>query len=635
MIPVELTLPDGSTRTVGQGSTGADLVAEIGLKRIIAMEVDGQVQGLYRSFDKPAKVNFLTFYSEGGKHAFWHSSAHVFAHAIKRLYPHAKATIGPPVEQGFYYDFDDLDVTPDDFEKIEAEMEKIIKEDLPFTRDVISLDQAKQMFKGNQYKLEMAQEYAGEGQELTTFSDGDFSDLCEGPHVSSTGVIGAIKLTKVSGAYWRGKQENQQLTRVYGVSFPTSKEMRKHMRMLEEASKRDHRVLGKQLDLFSFHEESPGAPFLHPKGTIIFNELQNFIRGEYKKRGYDEVITPLIYDKSLWETSGHWQHFKENMFVFNVDGRESSLKPMNCPSHCLLYKVGAKSYRDLPIRLADFAVLHRNELRGTLSGLTRVRKMQQDDSHIFCTLEQLDEEIKGVIDFMKYVYEEVFQVDYNVELSTKPDKALGTEEQWNTAEGALQSALENANIKFKINAGDGAFYGPKIDIHMKDSLGRSWQLATIQLDFQLPQRFALQYEGSDGSKHTPVMIHRAILGTLDRFLGVLIEHYAGKFPMWLSPEQVRILTVADRFNNDAQKMVDELVSAGVRAKLDGRTESINKKVREAQLEYINYICVVGEKELGTKSVTVRTRNNEILGMMTLDEFKKKVLAEITSRKLDQ
>lgn len=629
---ITVTLPDGAKKTVKKGTSPLEVAHSIseGLARAtLAAFVDDKLVDATKKLEKSCKLRLVTFKDPEGVEVFRHSSAHLLAQAVIELFPEAKLTIGPVVEEGFYYDMDHPPFSQEDLDKIEKRMEEIVQRKLEVTRKELSKKEALALFKDNSYKRELINEFPAE--KVSVYQQGNFVDLCRGPHVHNTSYLKAVKLTKFAGAYWRGDAKNKQLQRIYGISFPDKKELREYLHMLEEALKRDHRKVGRDLDLVSFHEESPGAVFFHPRGTVIFNELQKFIREEYWKRGFQEVVTPLVYDKSLWETSGHWEHYKENMFTFIVDDREVSLKPMNCPSHCLLYKTSLKSYRELPLRIADFAPLHRNELRGVLGGMTRVRKFNQDDAHIFCMLEQLDEELHHALEFAKYVYSDVFKFEYHIELSTQPEKSMGTKEQWDTAECALKKALEKNKIPYKINPGDGAFYGPKIDLHIKDCLGRSWQLATIQVDFQLPLRFELSYDGEDGKKHPPIMIHRAVLGTLDRFMGILIEHYAGKFPLWLSPVQVRILPLADRFNAYATSVQKLFHDAHVRAEVDSRAVSLNRKIREAQLEQVFYTLVVGEKEEKTGMVNVRTRDGKVHGTVSTGEFLEKILKEIENR----
>ncbi len=634
-MPITITFPDDSKKTFKNRTTPLEIAHSIseGLQRAtVAALVNDEIVDATKQLNNDCTIRLITFKDEAGVEVFRHSSAHLLAQAIMELFPEAKLTIGPVVEDGFYYDIDHAPFTQEDLDKIEARMDEIVNRRLEVKRLEMKRTEALKLFKDNKYKTELINEISGDT--VSVYQQGAFKDLCTGPHVPNTSYLKAFKLTKMAGAYWRGDAKNKQLQRIYGISFPDKKLLKEYLQRIEEALKRDHRKLGRELNLISFHDESPGAAFYHPKGAIIFNELQKFIREQYWKQGFKEVVTPLIYDRSLWEISGHWEHYKENMFTFTVDNREVSLKPMNCPSHCLMYKTDLKSYRDLPLRIADFAPLHRNELRGVLGGLTRVRKFQQDDAHIFCTLEQLESEIDNAITFAHYVYVLVFHFAYQIELSTKPEKSIGTKEQWDTAEAALKIALEKNNITYKLNPGNGAFYGPKIDLHIKDCLGRSWQLSTIQVDFQLPQRFSLTYDGDDGRKHTPVMMHRAVLGSLDRFIGVLIEHYAGKFPLWLSPVQVRILPLADRFNCYAEKINKQLQEHMIRSEVDDRSESLNKKVREAQLAQINYILVVGEKEQEENTVNIRTRDNVVHGEKKVVVFLQDVLKEIRERSME-
>ncbi|MBW2973606.1 threonine--tRNA ligase [Candidatus Woesearchaeota archaeon] len=561
-----------------------------------------------------------------------HSAAHILAHAIKELYPKAKNTIGPAVEEGFYYDFDNLHITPEDFPKIEKKMKEIVKKDYPFEKKEITFAEAKKLFKDNPFKIEMAEEFKKAGDKLTVYKSGDFVDLCKGPHVKSTGKVKAFKLIKTAGAYWKGDQKNKQLTRVYGIAFPTKEELKEHLRIMQEAAKRDHRKIGKELDLFSFHECAPGMPFWHPKGMVIWNELVKYWREEHEKAGYVEVKTPIILNKCLWEQSGHWKHFRENMYFTKVDDADYALKPMNCPAGLQIYMTKVRSYKELPMRVAELGLVHRHELSGVLSGLFRVRAFLQDDAHIYCTEKQLKDEIKNVIVLTDKIYKK-FGFEYHVELSTKPEKAMGDPKLWEKAEKALAEAMKELKKDYTLNPGDGAFYGPKLDFHLKDALGRTWQCGTLQLDFQLPIQFKLKYMGEDGTQnHQPIMLHRTIYGSLERFIGILIEHYAGKLPLWLSPVQVRILTVADRFNDYAEKVAQKMKDAGIRAEVDDRSESIGKKVREAQLQQINYILVVGEKELKDKTVAIRTRDNKVHGAKKVDSFIKELVKEIQERK---
>ena len=561
-----------------------------------------------------------------------HTAAHILAHAIKELYPSALPTIGPAIEDGFYYDFYNLNIKEEDLPKIEAKMKEIVKKDYKLARKKKKKKEAKDFFKKNKFKLEIIDELK-EG-EITFYEQGNFIDLCRGGHLESTGKVKAFKLMKLAGAYWRGDSKNEMLTRIYGTAFASQKELDDYLKMLEEAEKRNHVVIGKKLNLFDFHEYSPGAPFFHPKGAVIYIELLNFIREQYKKRGYKEVITPLLYDKKLWETSGHWEHFKDNMFILKIDGREFALKPMNCPSHCIMYGDLVRSYKDLPLRLADFAPLHRNEVRGALGGLTRVRKMSQDDSHIFAAEDQIEKEIENLIDFVDMVYKKTFDMDFMIKLSTRPKQRMGDDKLWDKAERVLEDVLKKKKLKYEINPGDGSFYGPKIDVHVKDCLKRTHQVATIQLDFQLPLRFNLEYDGKDGKKHTPIIIHRAILGSLERFIGLLTEHYAGRFPLWLSPVQVKIVTVNDRNILFANKVRQELEENSIRVEIDDRGESVPKKVRDAEVEKIPVIVTIGDKEVEKKTLALRDRNGKVKFGVKIEDLIKGLKDKIEKRELE-
>lgn len=579
----------------------------------------------------------LTFVTMKNAHndplyAMRHSASHVLAQAVLQMFPEAKLGIGPPIENGFYYDFElPRTLIPEDLQIIEKKMKDIIKQGQTFQRYDEPVDKAIAFLKkANQpYKIELAEDLKKEGVKKVSFYEnihkdkGMFVDLCEGPHMESTKNIGAFKLTKIAGAYWRGDEKRPMLQRIYAACFATKEDLVDYLHRLEESKKRDHRKLGMDLDLFQFHTVSPGAAFYHPKGAIIFNELTNFLRKEYRKRGYEEVITPLMYDKSLWEQSGHWEHYRENMFLMEVDGAEASLKPMNCPSHMLMYKMRTRSYRDLPLRIADFAMLHRNEVKGALGGLTRVRKFSMDDCHIFVQLEKLEEEIVNCIDFTKYVYE-FFGFSYDVALSTRPKKSMGTSEQWKKSEAALAAALKKSNMPYVENPGDGAFYGPKIDFRIRDSLRREWQCATIQIDFQMPIRFELKYEDSDGTLHTPVVIHRALLGSLERFIALLTEHFGGAFPFWLAPVQVRVLPLSDNFNEYARQVCGRLFDAGFRVEVDDSNQTLGKKIRNAEMQKIPYMLVVGEKEKAAKSVNVREYGKKEQTAEKLDSFVKRL-----------
>ena len=624
MPKIKITLPDGSVKEYVKGISAGEIAFDIG-KRLgedaLVAKINGKLRDLFTPINEDSALQIITYKDMEGLEAFRHSTAHLLAHAVVELFPSAKPTIGPVVEEGFYYDFEiDHHFTPEDLAKIEQRMHEIVKSDFKVEKLELSDAQAKKIFKSNPYKIELIEEFHNEKLTITAYKQGNFIDLCRGPHIPDTGKLKAFKLTKIAAAYWRGNTKNQQLQRIYGISFPEKKELDNYLKQIEEAEKSDHRKLGKELELFNFFEESPGAPFFYPKGAIIYNQLLNFIRDEYKKRGYKEVITPLLYEKSLWTTSGHWEHFRENMFILHSEEKDYALKPMNCPSHMLIYKSKSRSYRELPLRIADFAPLHRNELSGVLAGLTRVRKMSQDDAHIFLAPEQIEDEIFRVLDFIHYIYNQVFDFEYKVELSTRPEKFMGKIEDWNDAENALKKSLENKKIKYEIKEGDGAFYGPKIDFHIKDAIGRSWQLATIQLDFQLPERFDATYVGADNSKHKVVMIHRALLGSLERFIGILVEHYAGKLPLWLAPVQIKITTVADRFEGYANKIKEELEKNNFRVEVDARTESVNYKIREAQMQKIPLILTVGEKEEGNNTVAVRTLDGQVKYGLAIRDF---------------
>ena len=635
MPKIKITLPDGGIREYKKGITAGEIAFDIG-KRLgedaLIARINSKLKDLFVPINEDADLQIITYESKEGIEVFRHSTAHLLAHAVVELFPDTKPTIGPTVEEGFYYDFGiEHHFSPEDLVKIEQRMHEIVKKDCKVERIELSESEAKKLFKNNPFKIELIEEFHKEKQPISAYKQGDFIDLCRGPHIPNTGKIKAFKLTKIAAAYWRGDIKKQQLQRIYGISFPDKSHLEQYTKLLEEAEKRDHRKLGKELEWFNFFEESPGSPFFYPKGTIIYNQLINFVREEYSKRGYQEVVTPLLYEKTLWETSGHWEHFKEHMFLLESEGKEYALKPMNCPSHVLIYKSKSRSYKELPLRIADFAALHRNELSGVLTGLTRVRKMSQDDAHIFIAPNQIEEEIFRVLDFTHHIYNEVFDFEYKVELSTRPEKFMGKIEEWNKAEESLKKALEKKKIKYEIKQGEGAFYGPKIDFHIKDAIGRNWQLATIQLDFQLPERFDATYIGADNSKHSVVMIHRALLGSIERFLGILVEHYAGKLPLWLAPVQVRILTVADRFENYANKIKEEFEKNNLRFEVDARTESVGYKVREAQHQKIPLILTVGEKEEKNSTVAVRTLDNKVYFDVKIDDLMEKILKNIEGK----
>ena len=631
---MKITLKDGSVKEVKKGISVFDLAKEIseGLARnATCAKVNGEVKDLRYKLEDDAEVEILTFEnSEDGKKAYWHTTSHIMAQAIKRIYgSDVKLTIGPAIDKGFYYDFDVKEnISSDDFEKIEAEMKKIIKEDLPIERFTLSRDEAIKFMKeqGEDYKVELIEELP-EGEEISFYKQGDFTDLCAGPHLMSTGKVKAVKILSSSGAYWRGDEHNKMLQRFYGISFPKASQLDEYLNMLEEAKKRDHKKLGKELELFMIAPEGPGFPFFLPKGMALRNVLEDFWRDIHRKNGYVEIKTPMILNEKLWHRSGHWDHYKENMYTTKIDGVDYGIKPMNCPGGMLVYKSKMHSYKDLPIRAGELGLVHRHEKSGELNGLFRVRCFTQDDAHIFCLPEQIESEIAGIMKLVDEVYS-IFGFEYTVELSTRPDDSMGSDEQWEMAEGALKKVLKDMDMPYEINEGDGAFYGPKIDFHIKDSLGREWQCGTIQLDFQMPERFDLTYIGEDGEKHRPVMLHRVIFGSIERFIGVLIENYAGAFPTWLAPVQVKLLPIADAHNDYANEVKSKLEDVGIRVEVDERNEKIGYKIREAQLQKIPYMLVLGDKEKEAGTVGVRSRKDGDIGAMDLDDFIAKVVEEI-------
>lgn len=633
---VLIVFPDGSTHEFKKGVTGREIAQKIGprlAREALAIELDGLVIELNRPLQLGGKLKVLTWNDSEGKKALWHTGSHVLAEAVHELFPSAKATIGPPIEEGFYYDFDaDKPFSEADLQKIEQRMKKIIAGSQKIVRHEVTKEEALKKFVGNPYKQELINEFVGAGKKLSIYSQGTFFDLCKGGHVEETGKLKAVKLLKTAGAYWRGSEKNKMLQRIYGIAFPEQKMLDEFLKLKEEAAKRDHRKIGQELDLFWMHEYSPGSVFFLPKGAVIYNELIQFMRSEYQKRGFLEIISPQIFNKKLWETSGHWEHYRDNMFVMKIDEEEFSLKAMNCPSHVLVFKRSRHSYRDLPLRLADFGVLHRNELKGVLSGLVRVRKFSQDDSHTFCTEEQIQQEIMDLLDFTRFVYVDTFGMEFKANLSTRPEHFLGDAKLWDKAEKALAAALKAKAMDFEVKEGEGAFYGPKIDFEIKDALGRLWQLATIQLDFQMPRRFEAEYVDKDDKPKTPVMIHKAILGSLERFMAILVEQYAGLFPLWLSPVHAVVLTIADRHEPFAKKVLQRLLESGIRAELNAGNETLNYKVREAQLQKIPFILVVGDKEEQSDSVNVRTREEKVLGAKKIDVFITETLQQIKARK---
>ena len=632
MSEIEITFPDGSRKKSEKGISVVEIASGIsdGLKNAaVAGIVDGKIVDLNAKIEKDSEVKILTFKDNEGKEVYWHTTAHIFAQAIKRLFKNTNMAIGPAIENGFYYDFDTENFIEEDLVKIESEMKKIIKEKIPITKEVISKAEAKKLFKGNPYKTEMINDMPKD-EIISIYRQGDFTDLCRGPHLPHTGKIKTFKLLKIAGAYWRGDEKNKMLTRVYGISFPDKKELKQYLDMLEEAKKRDHKKIGKELDLFSFHDEAPGFPFWHNKGMVIWNELLDFWKIIQKEDGDDETKTPIILKRKLWEQSGHWFNYKENMYTLKIDDEDYAVKPMNCPGGMLLYKENIHSYRELPLKVGEIGLVHRHELSGTLNGLFRVRAFHQDDAHIFMRPEQIKDQILGVIKLIDKMYS-TFGLSYHMELSTRPEKSIGTDEQWKFTTDGLKNALDSTGKKYVINEGDGAFYGPKIDFHIKDALGRTHQCGTIQLDMSLPEKFDLTYIKEDGSKERPIMIHRVIYGSLERFIGILIEHYAGKFPVWLAPVQAKILTVADRFDPYAKKVQAELQKDGIRVEIDSRSETLDKKVRDAQIEKSPYILVVGQKDIDADSVTIRTRNGVVEDPQKIADFRKRILKEIRDK----
>lgn len=635
MPKINIRLSDGTEKQFEKGVTCMEVAESIGQKtrdEAVAALLNNEVVDLSRKIESDSELRFLTFSDPEGKEVFRHSASHVLAHAVKRVFPKTKLTIGPAVEDGFYYDFDvERPFTSENLDRIEEEMKKIVRENIVFERlDRVGAEEAKELQKHEPYKLEMIDDLGD--KHVTLYRNKDFVDLCRGPHVYSTGKIKAFKLTKLAGAYWRGDAKNRQLQRVYGVAFPAKEQLREYLRLLEEAEKRDHRKLGKELELFSFHDEAPGSPFIHAKGMVIWNELLDYWRELHRKDGYIELKTPIILNRSLWERSGHWENYRENMYFTKIDGMDYAIKPMNCPGGMLVYRSAMHSYRELPIKAAEIGLVHRHELSGVLSGMFRVRCFHQDDAHIFMSGEQIKEQILGVIRLSERIYS-TFGLDFSLELSTRPEKSVGTDEQWEAATKGLRAALDEYGKEYKINEGDGAFYGPKIDFHIRDALGRTWQCGTIQLDMAMPERFDLTYEGKDGRKHRPVMIHRTIYGSLERFFGIITEHFAGKFPLWLSPVQARLITVSDKFKDYAEKIMERMSGHGIRAELDLRSESVSKKVRDGQASKVNYMVVIGEQEEKNGTVNIRTRDNKVLGEKKADDFVRELLREIRERRL--
>ena len=636
MSEVKIILPDNSERAYAAGTTLGEAVKELSnslAKKVLAADVDGELTDLREEVKDGSKVSFLTFNEQGGKDTLRHSASHIMAQAIKRLWPDAQLAIGPAIENGFYYDIDMEHVlVPEDLAKIEAEMNKIVKANFPIEKEVISRDEALKFFKEKHenYKVELIEDLPADA-EISTYRQGEFVDLCAGPHVASTGKVKAFKLQSLAGAYWRGDEKNKMLQRIYGTAFEKKEELEEYLHLLEEAARRDHRKLGKELGLFVLKEQGPGFPFFLPKGMALRNELENFWREVHHDFDYEEIRTPIILNRQLWEQSGHWFHYRENMYTTVIDDEDYAIKPMNCPGSILVYQNDLHSYRDFPMRMAELGLVHRHELSGALHGLFRVRSFTQDDAHVFMLPSQIKSELIKVIELFDRIYSQ-FGLTYTVELSTKPDNAMGDDAIWEAATNALREAIEEKQIPYQINEGDGAFYGPKLDFHIRDSLGRTWQCGTIQLDMNLPERFHMEYVGEDGQKHQPIMIHRACFGSMERFIGILIEHYAGAFPTWLAPVQVKILPISEKHVEYAEKLREAFKKAYIRVELDDRNEKIGYKIRQAQMEKVPYMLVVGDKEEQEGTVAVRSRVEGEKGSVKWEDFLADILAEVKDRK---
>ena len=635
MADVKIILPDGSAKEYAAGTTLGEAVKQLSnslAKKVLAANVNGELTDLREELVDGSEVAFLTFEEDGGKHTLRHTASHILAQAVKRLWPEAKLAIGPAIDKGFYYDIDmEHTLTPEDLGKIEKEMSRIVKENLPITKSVMSRQEAIEFFKSKNedYKVELIEDLP-EDAVISCYAQGDFIDLCAGPHVASTGKVKAFKLQSIAGAYWRGDENNKMLQRIYGTAFEKKEELDAYLHMLEEAAKRDHRKLGKELGLFVIKEEGPGFPFFLPKGMALRNELENFWREVHHDFEYDEIRTPIILNKQLWETSGHWEHYRENMYTTIIDDEEYAIKPMNCPGGILVYQNEMHSYRDLPLRYAELGLVHRHELSGALHGLFRVRAFTQDDAHVFMLPEQMQSELMKVIELFDRIYSQ-FGLKYHVELSTKPDNAMGDDAIWEAATEALRNAIEAKGIDYVINPGDGAFYGPKLDYHIEDSLGRTWQCGTIQLDMNLPERFNVEYIGEDGQKHRTIMIHRACFGSMERFIGILTEHYAGAFPTWMAPVQVKVLPISEKHVEYANQLAKQMRHEYVRVEVDDRNEKIGYKIRQAQMEKVPYMLVVGDKEMEDNSVNVRKHGDDELGTVPFDEFFNSIKIEIKER----
>lgn len=634
---MNITLKDGSVKVYDAPMTAADITKDISMglyRAACCCRIDGQVRDLRTTVSDDCAFEVLTFDEEDGRRTFNHTASHIMAQAVKRLYPQVKLTIGPAIENGFYYDFDcgDTPFTTDDLLKIEAEMKKIVKENPEIERFELPPAEATALMeeKAEPYKVELIAEHAGKGEHISFYKQGEFTELCAGPHLMSIATVKAFKLTNTTGAYWRGDAQNKMLCRVYGTAFPKASMLEAHLQMLEEAKKRDHRKLGKELELFTIMEEGPGFPFFLPKGMILKNQLIDYWRQIHTAAGYQEISTPIILSRKLWERSGHWDHYKENMYTTIIDDEDFAIKPMNCPGGILVYKNKMHSYKDLPLRMGELGIVHRHELSGALHGLMRVRCFTQDDAHIFMTREQIKDEIKGVVQLIDSVYS-TFGFKYHIELSTQPEDSMGAKEDWDIATQALRDAITELGYDFEVNEGDGAFYGPKLDFHLTDCLGRTWQCGTIQLDFQLPERFELEYVGADGEKHRPIMIHRVVFGSIERFIGILTEHFAGAFPTWLAPVQVKLLPIADRHIDYLNTVKAKLEAAGIRCEVDDRSEKIGFKIRSAQMEKVPYMLVAGDKDIEAGTVSVRSRKDGDEGASSLEDFIARITQEIATK----
>ena len=634
---MKLTLKGGEVREFENGLSVSEIAKEISMglyRNACACRINGEVKDLRTVVEEDCELEIVTFDDADGKHAFNHTASHIMAQAVKRLYPDVKLTIGPAIDNGFYYDFDcgDKPFGPEDLEKLEAEMKKIVKEGSELEKFELSPKEAVKLMeeKNEPYKIELINEHAEKGENISFYKQGEFTELCAGPHLMTVSPVKAFKLTQTTGAYWRGDAKNKMLCRVYGTAFPKASMLEEYLQMLEEAKKRDHRKIGKDLELFTIMEEGPGFPFFLPKGMTLKNTLVDYWREIHREAGYYEIQTPMMLNRALWERSGHWDHYKDNMYTTVIDDTDFAVKPMNCPGGILVYKTKMRSYKDLPLRMGELGLVHRHELSGALHGLMRVRYFTQDDAHIFMTREQIKDEIKGVVKLIDEVYS-TFGFEYHIELSTKPEDSMGAQEDWDIATDALKAAITELGYDFEINEGDGAFYGPKLDFHLTDCIGRTWQCGTIQLDFQLPERFELEYTGSDGAKHRPIMIHRVVFGSIERFIGILTEHFAGAFPTWLASVQIKMLPIADRHLDRIYEIKKQLEAAGLRVEVDDRSEKIGFKIRSAQLEKVPYMVIVGDKDIENNTISIRSRKEGEIGAMKVQDFITAIVEEIEEK----